>query len=379
MKIIITICIVLLIFNDLFSQSLSPTINEKPMYTSAEFVSFEKMYNIDIDKYDEFLIPYVSHMAVDEKGYLYVLAIAEHKIFVFDNNGKFIKEMGGLGQGPRELTKPISLFINQNKIYIFEAMHGIKIWDLDGNYLDYILVSRNNNLSCLFRPYNDEIISVMTEIDVSPRSPKEMISAPLFFRLKRFSSEMKLINSIAELKVDPTKNISFTYTESVPIDSDGNVYFPENLDTYLINKYDLDGNKIVSFGRVYKREKYSDKMQKWLYDNYAKKGSDMHFPKFSPIIRHLIVDDYDMVWAVVGEWYQDNYGYYKFNSTIDIFDKNGKWLYTFKSNKFSRRSFIKNGFLYSQPIPIMVGLSDEGDNISVYKINYNFNKNNEEK
>jgi len=87
-------------------------------------------------------------MDVDSDTNLYVLDFYESTITVFDKNGKYLRTMGRQGQGPNELEQPLCISIYDDKISIYEKFKGIKIWDLNGKYIDFILDNRKNISIC---------------------------------------------------------------------------------------------------------------------------------------------------------------------------------------------------------------------------------------
>ncbi|MFC1493624.1 hypothetical protein ACFL6O_06635, partial [candidate division KSB1 bacterium] len=155
---------------------------------------------------------------------------------------------------------------------------------------------------------------------------------------------------------------------TLPIDSKGYIYYPVHRDEYLINKYDIEGNLVLTFGRKYEQKEYSDEIVKWNKEVY-KEQADIILKKYPPVIRDIIFDDRDFVWITVGESYDDNYRRFPVTSTIDIFNTDGEFLYSFESELISSRALIRNNRLYSQPMV----LDDIGEMmIGVYEVRYNF-------
>jgi len=118
--------------------------NYAPKYAGSEFITLEKLYKIPIDEFDKYFISEIWSMDVDRDTNLYVLDYWESTVTVFDKNGKFLRTMGGVGRGPGELEKPGSLSIHNGKIYIYQWFKGIKILDLQGDYLDFFIKSNLN-------------------------------------------------------------------------------------------------------------------------------------------------------------------------------------------------------------------------------------------
>ena len=107
-----------------------------PKFINEEFISLEELYNINVAKFDKYYIYEVMSMDVDDDLNLYVLDYFEATITVFDRDGNYIRSMGGKGQGPNELEKPIGFSIHNDKIIIHENHKGVKILNLQGEYID---------------------------------------------------------------------------------------------------------------------------------------------------------------------------------------------------------------------------------------------------
>jgi len=187
------------------------------------------------------------------------------------------------------------------------------------------------------------------------------------FRLERLNSEFEFMNEIAV--IDRTQDrIRFRPDIYVAVDSKNNVYFPEKEDEYIVGKYDHEGNKLLTFGREYKQKPYSKEMKerdKKTYEEYGgkNKGGYYHIGKYPNLIRYIVIDDRDYVWIAVGEWAIDCGHEFTVTSTIDIYDSEGNFLYTFQSPYLNFPSFIKNGRLYSGPYM-------DDNNIHVFEIEY---------
>jgi len=113
-------------------------MNKEPLYKNSEYVTLQKLYSIDLEKTDDYFFGDIpANMEADDKNNLYILDYVTSKIAIFDSSGKFLKLLGGKGQAPKELEKPVSMSIDRNKIYIYERNKGIKIWDLNGKYINF--------------------------------------------------------------------------------------------------------------------------------------------------------------------------------------------------------------------------------------------------
>ena len=332
-------------------------LNEKPRYADTEFITFEELHSIDLNMYDQYFISKISAFDVDSDTNLYVAAQFENTITVFDKSGNFVRKMGREGQGPNDLDSPANMNIHNGLIYIYESRRGMKIWDLNGEYVDY--VPKNTTLGNFVRL---DDFYIMAGMQINSRMLVEMT-----YELAIYNNDFKLKKRVAMLTNKNAENPQFHPIHAVAINSEQHVYFPEKADEYIINKFDLDGTLLQSFGREYKRIPYSEKVKIFERNRQSTIPAALRYslPKYPPVIRSILVSDNDLVWVIAGEWNLDTNQIHAYSSTIDIFDKNGNFLYTFSLPYFGRYSIIKNGQLYSTP-------TEDDRFIRVFKINYKY-------
>ena len=360
---LIAVLIILLIPCVITAQSNNKTAqfieNDTPKYVNEEFISLEELYTINVDEFVEYYIYKVNTMEVDDDLNLYVIDSYEQTVTVFDKDGKYIKTMGRKGQGPNELYNCISLSIHNNKIYLHEAHRGIKVWDMQEKYIDYFRYKAmmGNNYD-FFKAFDDYYLTVNYRL-LDRNNNREFV-------IEKHSLDLKSKTAIWKVPYKDEIIGLFAPEKYLALDSKKNFYFPESYDKYRISKITFDGKLMFTFGRKYKRIPYSEKVRKWLEEWYSlsnrKPPSKLRYP---PIVRCIFVDDYDYIWVVVGECLHDSATRFQVESTIDIFNDKGEYLYTFKSPFLWSRGIMKNGRIYSLP-------TEDDLNIHVFKINYNY-------
>lgn len=333
-------------------------INEHPKYEKNIFISLDKLYTINIGTLDDkYYLSDASWMDIDDSDNLYILDAYESKFHVFDQNGVHLRTFGGRGEGPSELYQPRCFSISKEKIFVLEKFRGIKVFNLFGEYIKYIL-PENLNLAS-FKAFEDFIICQSLTI----KFEKPILGEPDIrqWDITKYSNDFKKELQISKLirHFNFFNYISKTLVNS--IDSGHNIYLPYSDDEYLVNKYDSNGKKVLSFSRKYDRLHYSKQLKDWAKKKF---GNKIIIPKYPPIVRCIYVDDNDYIWVLVGECYLDSSSDIRVESIVDIFNKKGEYLYKLKSDVFSNMTVIKKGKLYSGP-------NAPGDNkVKVYKILY---------
>lgn len=74
---------------------------------------------------------------IDANGNVFVLDAGNNRIMKYDKNGKFLQQIGSVGQGPGELLNPINFDIGDDgTIYVWNNGNGrIEIFDRNGVYI----------------------------------------------------------------------------------------------------------------------------------------------------------------------------------------------------------------------------------------------------
>lgn len=318
--------------------------NHAPQYESSQFVELNKLYRIptfgNTEEGGIYEISLVSAMDLDEDENLYVLGPREREISVFDKNGNHLRTFGGRGQGPQELMIVDQFIYDNGFLYIIEEFKEMKIWDLYGNYIDKLSIPRSNY--ALFQLSGNEFITGEIILPLNTESIWK-------FTYKKHSKDM--LNATEILSYDFSSDHDFNFETFLAFsrDVDSNFYFPENKETYTIIKYANPGEPMLSFSRDYDPQRFTVKAEEIYnsrYEEYIVGGTTSPIPEYPPIIRKTLIDSRGNIWIVSGETAQDNDDP-DFQSTVDIFDSEGKWLQSFKSTAVTLTSIIRNDRLYS--------------------------------
>ncbi len=125
--VILSICFVLLSYQQLYSSNKKPFLLKKTMPSDIEkkhkFISLVKHHTIPADFSKKFFFARPMELVVNENGNLYVYDDLLNKIIKFKSDYNFDKMFGKTGQGPGDFSsirKYKSLGVFKNKIIVFD-------------------------------------------------------------------------------------------------------------------------------------------------------------------------------------------------------------------------------------------------------------------
>jgi len=342
-----------------YSQEVKTVMSNNPKYSDKEkFIDFTLLYKIGLDINKNIYMTSPKMPDFDSKNCLYIPDIYQSKIFVFNDKGQYIRTLGNNGEGPTDLLNPESIKIIRDTLYIYEQHKGIKVWDVTGKYIKYILTNIPN---CMYiNKYNEDMFCV--GINNSIVNGKIVLVNTLW----RYNDKLNEKYKIAYFNQDFIMNADFAGSLMVSLDSKGYLYYLEDINKHQITKYDNTGKPLLRFGiKNYKPEKLSKDFIKIRNEYYKMFNRYEEFLKkeYPPVISQIFIDSQDYVWVISGNingWpYMDK----DYMVTIDIFNSNGEYLYRYKTNIVTGVSIISNNKYCRVP-------TKYDDNTYVYRINY---------
>ena len=341
--------------------------NSSPKFVDKKYVDLEKLYSIDVTQISLFSKDIGRDLQrsidFDDNNNMYILDSYESTISVFNENGEFVKTFGREGQGPNEFIRPNKLIIKKDKIYVFQGFHEYKIVDFEGEYISNHGVFIENRLK----------LKIVGDSFYLLRGKTERTFTKLELILSRIEDDnFSTRKEIFRYEYPPGlrgASYDFSWSNWLLILNNGEFYFPEdNLSKYSIIKFNKEGEPELVFSRKYNKKEYSKEAKDRFYSIYEKQieRGNMEFPQSPPIIRNIFQDNKKNIWVISGETYEDNRNP-DYENTIDIFNKKGEWLYSFKSKLLSRYCLYNDGRIY-RVLPINLDTFDQY--IEVYKIKY---------
>lgn len=111
--------------NETKSVKFSDLIEETPIF-------------IFLETTEASLIGKIDKVVITEK-FIYILdTFIAGAIFIFDNEGKFIKKLSSQGEGPNEYVKPTDILVENERVWILDNGRTIKIFDFTDTKVDEI-------------------------------------------------------------------------------------------------------------------------------------------------------------------------------------------------------------------------------------------------
>jgi hypothetical protein len=228
---------IILLFQYIFSQDVVSRVNLSLDLEIREpaGVIFNKLTDIACDKNDN----------------IYVLDKKEAKVYVFSSEGRYLKNIGRLGEGPGEFRKPCSLYIDSNDLIFVldESNRRIEIFNKEADYVKSIKIINFPGGSS-----KNVIVSKSGNIYISGYYKASNIS----YLLAKFSSTgefleyiplpMKEYNGI-ELNVQDRDMVaSYLSGGSICIDKNERIYFSHAW-PYSIERVTNDSSQFVQYAR----------------------------------------------------------------------------------------------------------------------------------
>jgi len=231
----------LIIFSFLFTFLAGIIVSKDPVKTVWSISSFGED--------DFFHRP--SDIEVDpHQSMIYVADSGNHRVLVFDFQGKFLKIIGNKGQGPAEFSNPTGIHIlkdgglavadvGNNRIQIFD-----KAWE----FVNSINTKTVQVADIIFKDNKIYTISSFGSSGFSLDMHSEKDTQPLF---KILDNQGNLIQSVSVDDFPESHPFlrAIKHRVCLALSKDGKLYIP-HFAMNMIHVFDLEGKKISEFDRA---------------------------------------------------------------------------------------------------------------------------------
>ena len=264
----------------------------------------------------EFYLP--EDVKVGSNGDIYVLDSGNHRIQVFDKNGRFIRSIGRFGQGPGEFNRPEALALDlEDNIYVADTRNGrIQIFDRKGRRL--------HSFWCKFGAPCELIVDSHKNIYTYLRGDQVLVRKYNFWGkpLKAFG---ELLNDKKIIGWDLGGN--FFSKVCFAIDKDTLYVCYKGI--YRIDKYAPDGQLLLTFNRE------SPELNKLLNEYRKRNLSGQKAKTYAFMIHDIAFSAKDrLIWVTALD-------------DIDIFNSQGIFLFNLSKEAVWDLAFSSTGEVYT--------------------------------
>lgn len=205
------------------------------VYSASFDELFELEKSIVLEKNHE--VSNMTHLIVDANKNFVFLDYHAHNVFIFSQDGKFIKMLGNRGKGPGEFESPLSAATDtEGRLFICDnGLRKMSIFNADYKFLKSFFIVGNH-----FMPDN---FTVLSNNNIIMAGYYENFSKPCTGNnLELYSPKGKLIKSFEPVAETASGNALAYYSESeLDIDSKGNIYSIQATNPEIL-RYSMHGD-----------------------------------------------------------------------------------------------------------------------------------------
>lgn len=346
-----------------------------PLYSGkSDLIKLKKILSIGKEEGDiNYVLFNPSFIGIDKESNIFILDSGNYRVMKYDSLGKFIKLFGKKGSGPGEFSfpwpgcvDPVSdvIIVNDLQQYRFHFFTTL------GEFKNSSKIEVRKTITQLLVNSDGNFVAL-------ERKSVSKKGAPLPFpreaKVACYSSEGKIKNSIFKhiFSYDEFEN-KWLRKSCIAINNDDLVYVTGiEPDIYEVNIYNQQGKLMKKVTRESKPVSYTNQeIEKFKSSAKLKKSLtkiDYPIPVMRPVVSRFTLDDNDRLWVWTGD-YNIEEGW----QTIDIFDKEGRYVYSFRSKELLNTT----AKIFGNKLYQMEGYNEDYSRLVVYEIIDNLRTNN---
>ncbi|MDH5466482.1 MAG: 6-bladed beta-propeller [Candidatus Aminicenantes bacterium] len=337
-----------------------------PLYGEIKF-ELEEDLCIGNENDENFLFYRIRDIQVDTDGNIYVLDSGNHRLQVFDKNGKYLRTIGKRGQGPGEFNTPLCLQLDDEtgNIFVTDYMSmTIIIFEKEGKYIDKDIHHAEllhdfyvDSDGCIWGKFSLPGIDsrFIKKVTLTGKVENTFAEIPYYVnRIKLSSSKVGNTPYMVgyffthgyeyDLFLSQVDNHTFVYGYSKEYKL---IAFDNNGDTLFMIKKDEPPKEITKNekDRIINQNK-GDLMKK----GYYVPEISIKFPDYMPYFYSIITDNKGRIYVRKNPVSRES----NTNHEYDVFNKEGRYIYKIRLNHYP--DIIKNGYLYTMVVNEDTGL-----------------------
>jgi hypothetical protein len=305
---------------------------KEPMY-SEQVLTLEKELTIGgAEAKGEGAFSSLQALAVDKDGNMFVLSYKDSAVFVYDREGNFLRKFGRPGQGPGELSYPMTISIQDDRVMVLESIRRISFFTREGTYLKSLSTKDRWVL----------LAGLDSKGNIYGTEPVMATDNPVY-KLLKFDGEMNLSKEITSCPgPNPDKGLNpfmpVSFWQITPADD---VLYSRPAD-YTLEYYDHEGTIFKKVIKAYDPVKVTEEEKESFKKEMGRMGGEIkvNMSDYHPAFRRFICDDKGRLFVQTYEKSAEG------NYIYDIFDAEGRFI---TRVPMKGRPFVcKNEKLYCQ-------------------------------
>jgi hypothetical protein len=319
---------------------------DQPVFGDVRY-DLEEVWVLGKEKNENDLFASIYDVQVDAQGNIYVSDIRDRRVKKFNAEGKYLRNIGRMGQGPGEFQGARNLAVDDlsGDIYLADLLK-VHRYDRECAYQNSIPI--NGFFENFYVDKEGAFWARMSYFDEKTGQGKAF---------DKISSHGELIKRITKLSASDTGSLRRGAKDSVTVTSgpkhgyepellvsrvDGQTFLWAVSNEYALNMIDTQGN--LSF-KILKKEEpqpFSNQEKDKILNGFrADVRAKIELPKFKPFLKKVFADSEGRIYVQKVRSPLDE----KEDYPCDIFSKEGYYLYRVRFDV--EPAVIKNGFLYS--------------------------------
>ena len=317
-------------------------VGEKVFSGDLKIAKLKAAFNIfpseDIEK-GFFTFPI--DLKTNKNGEIFLIDAKRKRILKYDKRGKFLKYIGRKGQGPGEYISPSKLYVGNEKLYVYDWMAiKIHIYNNRGSYL------RTMNIKHRLDFYSDFYVNEKDEVygiweKYSGRSIEKVFG-------KLLNGEIENIKVLKReiIKAAVMGGMLYSYSPKIFYRHGyGGGYVSNNMNREIFFYDYKTGSMRKVLTLKYKKEKISSEDKYYIRKYYGKKEAKK-LNKYKPFYENLFSDRKNNIYLL--RPLDERISSYKQKKTVDVYDKNGNFIYRVILPEDAYPLFFENGYVYMQ-------------------------------
>ncbi|MDH5202882.1 MAG: 6-bladed beta-propeller [Nitrospirota bacterium] len=271
----------------------------------------------DVEGKEEQMFKNIFDVAVDENENIYILDLNQRQIRVFDKKGKYLRNVGKLGQGPGEFQYPRQIIISPNQEFVIcdPIVRRLFFFSLDG-------VFRKDTPTWT----KGRLLRVMLDSKGKIIGEVPLVGEKQGFSLRKFGPDFEELYTIATREREKIPILESLAPSIVWCLSESDEIIWGDSEKYEINIQDRNGNLVKKIIKEYEpvrviEEEHNEQIKRKFGGRPIPPEFEQELPKYYPTFKTFMVDYDGRLFSSTFEKSKSGEGYY-----CDVFNSEGKYI-----------------------------------------------------